>query len=147
MKESRSVNFENFPSAPTMGAPMGLTIYVETQSLLKNGSHQNWLHEALHIYAFILLLISSWIFGVCYYTSASICILSRACYLVISDVVIAKHHTHRRMTNALCSAKKFVLIAIDGMSIGSDRPQIHSIGMYRDILKKTFDIGISRLSQ
>ena len=47
LKESRSVNFENFPSAPTMGAPVGLTIYVKTQSLLKNGSHKKWLHEAL----------------------------------------------------------------------------------------------------
>ena len=49
MKKSRSVNFENFPFAPTIGAPTGVTIYVETQSLPRNGSHQKWLHEALNI--------------------------------------------------------------------------------------------------
>ena len=37
-----------FPSAPTMGANTDVTIYVKTQSLPKNGSHQKWLHEALH---------------------------------------------------------------------------------------------------
>ena len=26
---------------------MGVTVYVKTQSLPKNGSHQKWLHEAL----------------------------------------------------------------------------------------------------
>ena len=30
-----------------MGAPTAVTIYVQTQSLPKNGSHQKWLHEAL----------------------------------------------------------------------------------------------------
>ena len=48
LKQSRSVNFENFPFEPTMGAPTGVTIYVETQSLPKNGSHQKWPHEALN---------------------------------------------------------------------------------------------------
>ena len=47
MKQSRSVNLESFPSAPTMGAPTGVTAYVKTVSLPKNGSHQKWLHEAL----------------------------------------------------------------------------------------------------
>ena len=41
------VNFENFPSGPNMGASTGVTAYVKTQSLPKNGSHQKWLHEAL----------------------------------------------------------------------------------------------------
>ena len=30
-----------------MGVPTGVTIYVKTQSLQKNGSQQKWLHEAL----------------------------------------------------------------------------------------------------
>ena len=50
MKQSRKVNFENFPLALTMGAPMCVTIYVKTRSLLQNGSHQKWLHEALAVY-------------------------------------------------------------------------------------------------
>ena len=47
MKESRSAIFENFPSVPTIWAPVGLTIYVKTQSLLKKRSHKKWLREAL----------------------------------------------------------------------------------------------------
>ena len=49
LKQSRSVNFENFPSLPTMGAPTAVTIYVQTQSLAKNSIHQKWLHEALSV--------------------------------------------------------------------------------------------------
>ena len=47
LKQIKSVNFENFPLVPTIGAPTGVTIYLKTQSLAKNGSPQKWLHEAL----------------------------------------------------------------------------------------------------
>ena len=62
LKQSRSVNFENFSSVPTMGAPKAVTIYVKTQSLAKNGSHQKWLHEALPpspISHFVILLVNT----------------------------------------------------------------------------------------
>ena len=35
MKQSKNVNFENFPTASTMGAPKDVTTFVKSQSLPK----------------------------------------------------------------------------------------------------------------
>ena len=50
-KRSRNVDFENVSSVLTMRAPTNVTICMKSQSSSKNGTHQKWLHEALHIVA------------------------------------------------------------------------------------------------
>ena len=49
--------FEHFPSDLTMGAPVGVIIFMEPQSIAKNGTHQKLLHEALFIHDDLLILI------------------------------------------------------------------------------------------
>ena len=47
LEQSTSANFEPSPPVLTMGAPLGVITYLETQYSAKNGTPQKWLHEAL----------------------------------------------------------------------------------------------------
>ena len=55
LKQSRNLNFDNLSSTPTMRAPIGVIMYVKTQSSAKNGSHQKRLHEALLVCAYLIV--------------------------------------------------------------------------------------------